>query len=586
HYRAHTDLIDKDEYTARALYKSALSEFHLGRYREAIQTLDDLHRRYSDASWVQVEALRGDTERALGHSESAVEAWDRGWEVGSDTDRSKLRVRIATVARGMTNSELAEAHEAVKSRDVRQVIEDQIAKRAKPELNEPMPEFEGTLEPEEEAAAPAKPLAKAGKSAAKPASTKETEVAPPAVSKESTARAASKTSAAAAEAKSSAPPAAETPAAVVPSPVVQAAAPSPVAETKKEPTTVNPNQSTKYGKVAVLLPMTGLEAATGERALNAIRLVFEPKLVVIRDAQDSPAAAVRQFNELANDPDVLAVIGPIDDETTSAVAAKAFASHLPLITLSTADEETRPYVVQGGVPQQQLLRKLLDYSMGRVRLKRFGIVYPDDASGEALAASIKAQVDERGGAIVGTDAYAPEAKTLSAGMVHRWRDTQNLQALILSDGVRAANTFARFLQREMPDILLLGVNNWDLLGESNDVLSGVVFASAFYPNSGRAGAKEFVGRYEHTYGTTPGSIEAESYDAALLVRHALDAGAHSRASVWDKLQSTANLEGATGPLTVTPKGVRHEALVLQVVGGKIVELEAPVDSGPAQVLAK
>ena len=599
HYRAHTDLIAKDEYTARALYKTALSQFHLGRYREAIQSLDDLRKRYPDGRWVQVEALRGDTERALGHSESAVEAWDRGWEVGSDGDRSKLRVRIATVARSMSNSELAEAHEAAKNDDVKQILHDQILKRAKPELNEPMPEFEGGPESEEAATPLPKSPPKTEKQAVAMATTAATPIPTPEaeeeteqpakVTKQAKAKA-SKQSKAMEETKPAEEepaPSAEPPAAawavpgapVAPAPVAAA----PASEEKGESSAVSPTTMTKHGKVAVLLPISGLEASTGERALDAVRLLFDSKQLVVRDTNDTPASAVREFNELARDPDVLAVIGPIDDETSGAVAPKAFAKHLPLITLSSADDEARPYVVQAGVPQQQLVHKLLDYAMNRVRLRRFGVMYPDQPTAEAFVASFKTQVVQRGGTVIGADSYNPDAQTLTAGLVHRWRETQNLQALVLPDGARAATTFARFLQREMPDVLLLGVNNWDLLAESDQALSGVVFASAFYPDSDRKAAKDFVARYEHTYGRPPGSIEAESYDAALLVKNALDDGARSRAHMWQELQSTRSLPGATGALTVTPKGVSHEVLVLQLVDGKIVELEVPADD--AQALA-
>jgi ABC-type branched-subunit amino acid transport system substrate-binding protein len=566
-YNSHTDLIDKDEYTARALYKAAVSQFHLGRYREALVSLDDLHRRYPDGRWVQVDALRGDVERALAHPSAAIESWDHGWQVASDNDRSKLRLRIATVARGMNSVDLAKARQSAVSGDVQELLEDQIAKRATPEINEPLPELEAPAEPEGELLA-----ANAARQQPPPVTAKTPELGKKAGQKKAAAAKAVAEPAAEATAAATAPESATLEPAAKQA-VAAAATGSAETPVAKAPA-IDPNAKTAAARVAVLMPMTGLDASAGERSLRAVRLALEPNQLVVKDSQDHPAAAVRAFEELAADSTVLAVIGPLDRETAKVLAAKAAVAHLPLITLSPTEETSPPYVVQAGTTRQQLLDKLLDYAVRRARLRRFGVVFPDDPQGQAFLAAFKAQVDRRGSTIVGADGYSPDAKSLTAGMVHRWRDDQNLQALVLSDTATAAAKFAKFLQREMPDIPLLGINSWDTLVETDPALGGVVFASVFSPNSARAAVRDFVLRYEHTYGQTPNAAEAEAYDAALLVKHALNAAEHSRAAVWETLRSTTDIEGATGQLAVTPKGVRHEAAVLQLLSGKLVEIDA------------
>src|SRR5258708_37577994 len=90
-YRTYVDQTDEGNYTARVLYKTALAQYRLSRYDDALKTLDELADRYPHGHWVQVDALPGDAEHALGRDLAALRAWDTAWRVGSRSDRQKLR---------------------------------------------------------------------------------------------------------------------------------------------------------------------------------------------------------------------------------------------------------------------------------------------------------------------------------------------------------------------------------------------------------------------------------------------------------------------------------------------------------------
>src|SRR6266481_6842829 len=96
-YRTYLDQTERGDYTARVLYKSALAQYRLGRYHDTLLTLDELAQRYPKNQWVQVDALRGDAERALNHRLEALRAWDAAWKIAGDNDRPKLRQRIVSV---------------------------------------------------------------------------------------------------------------------------------------------------------------------------------------------------------------------------------------------------------------------------------------------------------------------------------------------------------------------------------------------------------------------------------------------------------------------------------------------------------
>jgi len=162
---------------------------------------------------------------------------------------------------------------------------------------------------------------------------------------------------------------------------------------------------------------------------------------------------------------------------------------------------------------------------------------------------------------------------LPAVTLKRWRNAQHLQAIFLPDDAAAAQSVGQFLQRDMPDITLLGVTGWAALaGQDSDGLSGVLFSDGFYGESSRPGTQDFVKRFQAKYGEMPGLVEAQAYDAGLLAQQALQSGARSRGAILPALQGSGPIEGATGQLTVTRAGLNSQLFLLQVYDGKVQEV--------------
>jgi hypothetical protein len=138
-YRTYLDQGDRGPYTVRTFYKTALAQYRLGQYEEALKTLDELWQRYPKQQWVQVPALRGDIERAMGHPVMALQAWDDAWKIAEDADRPALRQRILVTVRLLNDVELASAERAVTSKEVREMLDKQIALHEPLPINEPVP---------------------------------------------------------------------------------------------------------------------------------------------------------------------------------------------------------------------------------------------------------------------------------------------------------------------------------------------------------------------------------------------------------------------------------------------------------------
>ncbi len=129
HYGDYIEVVEHGEYTPRAYYKSAHASYRLGDYPETIATLDQLESRYPGTHWVQVDALRGDAQREMRHYVEAIVAWDAGLEIATDTDRPKLRQRMAAIVGDLDGVDLTRARQEATSPITLALLEQEIAAR-------------------------------------------------------------------------------------------------------------------------------------------------------------------------------------------------------------------------------------------------------------------------------------------------------------------------------------------------------------------------------------------------------------------------------------------------------------------------
>src|ERR1700687_1804320 len=99
-------------------------------------------------------------------------------------------------------------------------------------------------------------------------------------------------------------------------------------------------------KIAVDLPLTGIEARAGMTTLNGVSFFVgrHPTLDgfnIVVDARDDPAGAtpsrgVKNLEAIIADPQVLAMIGPFDEDVARAQIPLANRAHLPLVSVTTS----------------------------------------------------------------------------------------------------------------------------------------------------------------------------------------------------------------------------------------------------------
>ncbi len=129
---------------------------------------------------------------------------------------------------------------------------------------------------------------------------------------------------------------------------------------------------------------------------------------------------------------------------------------------------------------------------------------------------------------------------------------------------------------DLQPVQLLGANGWDdptLVEKAGKYVECAIFVDGFYAASERPETKAFVTAFQAKYGYTPTILEASAYDAALLIRQAIEQGATSREALRDRLAATKGFAGATGTLSFDDRReVSKPLFYLTVDKGAIREL--------------
>lgn len=421
-----------------------------------------------------------------------------------------------------------------------------------------------------------------------------------------------------------------------------------------------PRTDNARGTVGVLLPLSGKFSFYGEESLRGILLASDlfagggdeapgsaypdegaegdpagsrgrgrEIRLVVRDSEGDPAKAAAAVRELASDPDLVAIIGPIFSAESMAAAEAAEQVGVPLISLSTREDlpVDRVQAFRTRTTPGDEVGVLVRHAFDVLGAERFAVLYPQTRYGRGMRKLYWDAVMARGGKMVAASSYDPEAVDFATAMRnmvgYRFLTNWEKKALAERDDIlRAARRLepeqASLLREAAYDILgpervplppivdfdvlyipdeaskieliapglalheitgvgLLGSSDWvddELLRVARRHVAGAVVSTPFYPESDLPFVVDFVRGYRNTFAAEPDAYAAEAFDAANLVLVQLSAGRTNREAVRAGILGTRAYPGATGVLTMNPNGnARRRPFLLQISGGRFRPLD-------------
>lgn len=367
--------------------------------------------------------------------------------------------------------------------------------------------------------------------------------------------------------------------------------------------------------VAILLPMSGPQAALGTAMLKAAQMALAPPgspLLDVKDTQGDAGHAAQAAQQAIAAGDVM-IIGPLTAGETAAVAGVSQPAGISVLAF-TSD----PAAASGGVwtlgltPGEQMRRLVLAArDDGR---QQIAAVLPQGALGDALQTALSEATTEANMAapnIVrsdpGVDGFIAALKTVSNYAGRHEEVAAHIKALENDTDPAARLQAATLAAQPAPpppfDAVLIGESGPTLEAASGDMAAYDItppqvrilgpalwsqqaarlgkLAGAWYAAFDATTRAEFATAYQTKYGTEPPAIADFAFDAAAIAR--VLAGEHDFSA--NAITRAEGFSGVDGAMLLLPDGhVRRGLAIYQIDpgGGAHIVSPAPQDvSQPA-----
>ncbi len=290
--------------------------------------------------------------------------------------------------------------------------------------------------------------------------------------------------------------------------------------------------------------------------------------LVIEDNESKAESAVKANTKMITQDDVLAIVGP--QSSKQAVPAGEVANKYKTVMISpwsTNPNTTmdRPYVFRGCFLDPFQGPVVVNFITEEFGFTKAAVLY-DVASDypKGLAEVFKEAWEKKHGAgtVVAYESFTTKDTDFSSQLTK-----------IVRSGAQVL--FTPQYYNEVPLIVqqakdlgwtgpIVGSDSWgsaetvDLCGEA---CYGLFFSSHYAAAGATGKTKEFIERYEETYGYTPDDVAALTWDAMNLVQRAIQSSGgisgrieKDREAVRAALAGIKDFEGITGNMTFTPEG--------------------------------
>jgi ABC-type branched-subunit amino acid transport system substrate-binding protein len=307
-------------------------------------------------------------------------------------------------------------------------------------------------------------------------------------------------------------------------------------------------------RVAILLPLSGANAALGRALLDAAQLALfelggERLTLMPRDTRGTPEGAARAA-QLAVAGGAELLLGPLFGTSVAAAAPAARAGGVNIVAFSTDRKVAGAGVfLMGFMPEQQVDRVV---AFARAKgLSRFAVLAPDSAYGTAVVNALRRATSQRDANVVRVEFYPSDAREahdpvkrladygrrrgalvaerkalaarsdeVSKQALERLNALETMggvgfDAVMLADGgatLRAVAPLLPYYDIDPAKVHFLGTGLWDdpTLGTEPALVGG------WFAAPPPAAAAAFDQRYAGTYGRQPPRIASLAYDAVAL----------------------------------------------------------------------
>ncbi len=379
---------------------------------------------------------------------------------------------------------------------------------------------------------------------------------------------------------------------------------------------VSSHLSTKQ-VIGLMAPLTGGDSDYGrsmfEGAKLALKSVNNDSLkaeLLVRDTQGSPVIATKQAISIA-DEEPLAVVGPLESESSIGAGAVLNDRGIPMITPTASEtgiSTIGPNIFQISPPAEKIAQAIAAYAIKNLNITEFAIISPDDAGARTLTRAFTETVYQLGGEVVFTTYYALGAvdfkdrimplrdillmkteEQLASGDIDSSQFIDPQTKFVLDKDEWPVNLGGLFLPGYVDDLKLLipqiryrvihtqflGGDSWDspeLIREVKPYVGNACFATDFHIGFDETKWMGFNDLFKKEFGHDADKVAALTYDAVSMVISGLKQGKKESSAMRDFIDNIEKYEGVSGQITFkNTERANSEVKVYTLENGKATE---------------
>jgi branched-chain amino acid transport system substrate-binding protein len=311
-------------------------------------------------------------------------------------------------------------------------------------------------------------------------------------------------------------------------------------------------------RVALLVPLTGSNAAVGQSIANAATMALIDagnKSVRMTTYDTAPGAAAAAARALADGNRLF--LGPLLSEDAAAVAPAARKAGVPVISYSNDAAVAGNGVFLMGFSPAQSIDRVIHYAKGK-GVKRFAALVPSGVYGRNASTAIIRSVENADGNLVAMKSYERNARSLQRAVADLGRSQQGYEGVLIADNARLAIGAVPLIRKmSSQQARVLGTELW---AAEPSALTSPMLAGAWFASVSDARYRQLATAYRRQFGKAPFRLASLGYDSMLLVvKIARDWKVGERFPT-DHLRDEDGFVGVDGAFRFGPNGVAQRAL--------------------------
>lgn len=352
-------------------------------------------------------------------------------------------------------------------------------------------------------------------------------------------------------------------------------------------------------KIGLATVLTGDRALEGKYATNIVKIVEQeindaggvlgrPLKIVVQDSLGTDIGAVNAYRKLADDKDIVAIIGSDSSNDNLAVAPDAKKLMIPTVGQGSspklmAEANANPWLFQLRAIDATLIVSLMNHAVDKLGYKKFAIVHDTETSSADQAKVFADSLKAKGITPVVTVPFTTGTKDFTSHLVQVQK--ANVDAIICASfGTEAAILVQQIRSMGMDKMPIFGSNVYAdpiVISLAKDAMNGVYAAVHWVPTTPNPKGKAIAEKYSALYKEDLGKAGAQVYDHVYILCEAIKkAGSTDRTKVRDAMNTITNYQGAMTTYDISTNGdCGRGGLLVQVVNQKAAVL-GEISAGP------